>query len=57
LLLILGDLRVLDLPWNLAIEENQECVLKTRGIPTLTNRSPPSQQRRLQSPPSPPVLL
>jgi hypothetical protein len=44
-------LRVLDLPWNLAIEENQECVLKTRGIPTLTNRSPPSEQRRLQSPP------
>jgi hypothetical protein len=51
LLLILGDLSVLDLPWNLAIEGIQECVLKTRDIPRLTNPSPPAHQLGLQSPP------
>ena len=50
LLLILGDLSVLDLPWNLAIEGIQECVLKTRDIPRLTNPSPPAHQLGLQSP-------
>jgi hypothetical protein len=46
----LADLRVLDLQWNLAIGENEKCVLKTGDIPTLTNPSPPTQQRRFQSP-------
>lgn len=34
----------------MAIEENQKRGLKTSDIPTLTNPSPPTQQRRLQSP-------
>jgi hypothetical protein len=50
LLLIFPDLRVLEPPWNLAIGENKKSVLKTRDIPTLSNPSPPTQQRRLQSP-------
>jgi hypothetical protein len=50
LLLILTDLRLLHPPWNLAIGENEKCMLKTRDIPTLTNPSPPSHQRRFQSP-------
>jgi len=34
----LGDLGVLDLPWSLAVGENEKCVLKTRDIPTLTSQ-------------------
>jgi hypothetical protein len=41
----------LDLPWNLAIEGIQECVLKTRDILRLTNPSPPAHQLGFQSPP------
>ena len=35
---------------RLANGANQKRVLKTRDIPTLTNPSPPSHQRRLQPP-------
>jgi hypothetical protein len=51
LLLVLAYLRVFEPPYNLAIGEDQESVLKTRDIPTLTNPSPPGYQQRLESPP------
>ena len=57
LLLILAYLKVFDPPWNLAIRENEICVLKTRDIPTLTDPSPPSHQLGVQSPPLRQILL
>jgi hypothetical protein len=50
LILVLTDLMVLDPTWNLAVEENQKYVLKTRDIPTLINPSLPLQATEVSIP-------
>ncbi len=57
LILVLNDLMVLDPTWNLAGEENQKYVLKTRDIPTLINPSLPPPSNAGFNPPSPPLAL
>jgi len=54
LILVLTDLMVLDPTWNLAVEENQKYVLKTRDIPTLNPSLPPPSNGGF-NPPSPPL--